>query len=81
MVLEIPSKRLMMYYSLGKALLDTRPPTFIAYIECFPPIPAAPELIHLMYKVSRSIQGGRQKRKYNFSRFNPWQCPVLTAKQ
>ena len=43
-------------------LLDTslRPPTFLAYVEWFSPIPATPDPKHLMYKVSRSIQGGRQ---------------------
>ena len=40
-------------------MLDTRPPTLLAYVEWFSPIPATPNPKHLMYKVSRSIQGGR----------------------
>jgi hypothetical protein len=33
---------------------------YLAYIEWFSPIPAVPDPKHLMYKVSRSIQGGRR---------------------
>jgi hypothetical protein len=53
---EIPSKKIDDVFPL----LDTRPPRFLAYVEWFSPIPATPEPKHLMYKVSRSIQGGRR---------------------
>ena len=39
---------------------DIRPPSHLAYIEWFTPIPARPEPKHHMYKVSRSILNGRR---------------------
>jgi Plavaka transposase len=39
---------------------DTRPPTYLAYVEWFSPVPTAREPNHLMFKVSRSTQGGRR---------------------
>ena len=56
---EIPGKK----YDEVFPLLDAglRPPTFLAYVEWFSPIPATPDPKHLMYKVSRSIQGGQRK--------------------
>ena len=56
MVFEIPSKKIDEVFPL----LDTKPPTTLAYVEWFSPIPATPEPKHLMYKVSRSMQGGRR---------------------
>ena len=56
MVFEIPSKKINKVFPL----LNTKPPTTLAYIKWFSPILATPEPKHLMYKVSRSMQGGQQ---------------------
>ena len=57
-VFEIPRIKIdEVFSSLDPTL---RPPTFLAYVEWFTPIPATHDPKHLMYKVSRSIQGGQQ---------------------
>ncbi|KAH9984467.1 hypothetical protein BJV77DRAFT_1090480 [Russula vinacea] len=40
------------------SLLDTTPPTYLAYVEWFTPLPSTPDPKHLMYRVSRSTQNG-----------------------
>ena len=40
--------------------LETMPPTHLAYIEWFSPIPSTLDPRHKMYKVSRSTKNGRQ---------------------
>ncbi len=55
-VFEIPTNKIdEVFHSL-----DVRPPKYLAYVEWFSPIPAAPEPKSLMYKVTRLTQGGRR---------------------
>jgi len=55
-VFQIPHKRFDdVFPSLDKA-----PPSHLAYIEWFSPIPATPEPKHLMYKVSRVVRNGQR---------------------
>ena len=57
-VFEIPRIKIdEVFSSLDPTL---RPPMFLAYIEWFTPIPATRDPKHLMYKVLRSVQGGRR---------------------
>jgi hypothetical protein len=53
-VFQIPN-RVINQVSL---LLDTTPPTYLAYVEWFSPLPSAPDPKHLMYRVTRSTQNG-----------------------
>ena len=39
---------------------DTIPPTHLAYVEWFSPIPSTPDSNSLLYKVSRLVQNGRR---------------------
>jgi hypothetical protein len=55
-VFEIPRNKIDDVFPMLDAA--TRPPRFLAYVEWFSPIPATPDPKHLMYKVSRSNQGG-----------------------
>jgi len=57
-VFEIPRNKIDDVFPMLDAA--TRPPRFLAYVEWFSPIPATPDPKHLMYKVSRSNQGGRR---------------------
>ncbi|KAF8483959.1 hypothetical protein DFH94DRAFT_626321 [Russula ochroleuca] len=36
------------------------PPTYLAYVEWFSPLPSAPDPKHLMYRVTRSTQNGHR---------------------
>ena len=56
MVFKIPKNKIDYVFPSP----DNRPPSHLAYVEWFTPIPAAAEPNHLMYKVSRSIQGGQR---------------------
>jgi len=38
--------------------MDAMPPTHLAYVEWFTPLPARPEPKHLMYKVSKMMSQG-----------------------
>jgi hypothetical protein len=55
-VFQIPNNKIDMVFPSP----DTRPPSYLAYVEWFTPIPAEPEPKHRMYKVSRSIQNGQR---------------------
>jgi hypothetical protein len=55
-VFQIPSKDIdNVFHPPDHAL-----PSHLAYVKWFSPIPATPDSKHLMYKVSRIIQDGRQ---------------------
>ena len=54
MVFQIPHRVIDQVSSL----LDTMPPTYLAYVEWFTPLPSTPDPKHLMYRVSRSTQNG-----------------------
>ncbi|KAI9457974.1 hypothetical protein BJY52DRAFT_1204447 [Lactarius psammicola] len=41
--------------------LDAAPPTHLAYVEWFSPIPTTPDANHLMYRVSRLVHNGRRR--------------------
>ncbi|KAI9437471.1 hypothetical protein H4582DRAFT_1815428 [Lactarius indigo] len=41
--------------------LDTAPPTHLAYVEWFSPIPTRPDANHLLYRVSRLMHNGHQR--------------------
>ena len=55
-VFEIPSKTIGIVFPSP----DVTPPTYLAYVEWFSPIPATRDPKHLMYRVSRSIKDGRR---------------------
>ncbi|KAF8494898.1 hypothetical protein F5888DRAFT_1795019 [Russula emetica] len=55
-VFEIPRNKIDNVFPSTNA----RPSTHLAYVEWFSPVPAVCEPQHLMFKVSRSIQGGRR---------------------
>ncbi|KAI9439121.1 hypothetical protein H4582DRAFT_2056961 [Lactarius indigo] len=53
-VFQIPSKVI-------RDVFLNNAPTHLAYIEWFSPLSPRPDVNHLMYKVSRSVQGGRRR--------------------
>jgi hypothetical protein len=55
MVFQIPQRYVKEILST-----DAMPPTHLAYVEWFTPLPVVPEPKHLMYKVSRMMSHGRR---------------------
>jgi len=56
MVFQIPE----WYFKEVFPSTNATPPTHLAYVEWFTPLPAAPEPKHLMYKVSRMMSQGKR---------------------
>ncbi|KAI9454588.1 hypothetical protein BJY52DRAFT_1205245 [Lactarius psammicola] len=59
-VFQIPSKVICDVF-LNNVTYQHNAPTHLAYVEWFSPLSPTPDINHLMYKVSRSMHGGRRR--------------------
>ncbi|KAH8991902.1 hypothetical protein EDB86DRAFT_3065110 [Lactarius hatsudake] len=59
-VFQLPNKAILEVFPLLDTVV-TAPPTHLAYVEWFSPIPARPDANQLMYRVSRLMHNGHRR--------------------